>query len=146
MRDITVGETLTFDYAMADGSEYDEFTCACGSTSCRGRVTGTDWQRTDLQQRHAGYCSPYLVRRMQAARTAKPLSKRDVETLMNTLDSDPIAALTVALRRVLGRPHSSFETLVELSPVDGPWRDGLIAGHAAALDRLASHLNEFRGL
>lgn len=145
MRDIAVGETLTFDYAMADGSDYDEFACACGSTSCRGRVTGSDWQRADLQQRHGGYFSPYLVRRMHAARTARRLAKRDAETLLNTLDHDPIEALAAALRVVLGRPHSSFETLVGLSPIDTSWRSGLLAGHASALDRLAAHLNEHRG-
>lgn len=145
MRDIAIGETLTFDYAMADGSDYDEFDCACESPSCRGRVTGSDWQRTDLQQRHAGYFSPYLVRRMRAAGASRKLTKRDVEILMNSLDDDPIASLTTALRVVLGRPHSTFETLVSLSPIDAAWRSGVIAGHAAALDRLASHLNESRG-
>ena len=28
MRDIAVGEELTYDYAMSDGSDYDEFECA----------------------------------------------------------------------------------------------------------------------
>jgi SET domain-containing protein len=30
IRDIEVEEELTFDYAMSDSSEYDEFSCACG--------------------------------------------------------------------------------------------------------------------
>ena len=145
MRDIAVGEALTFDYAMADGSDYDEFDCACGSSFCRGRVSGNDWSNADLRARHAGYFSPYLVRRMAAAAAARRLTKSDVEELMSLIDLDPITALQRALGKVLGRPHASFETLVGLAPIDPLWRSGLVAGHAAALDRLASHLNELRG-
>lgn len=145
MRDVAVGEALTFDYAMADGSDYDEFDCACGSPLCRGSVSGNDWSRPELQARYAGYFSPYLVRRMAAAGAARRLTKSDVEELMSLIDVDPVAALQRALGKVLGRPHSSFETLVGLAPLDSAWRSGLVAGHALALDRLASHLNELRG-
>lgn len=66
MRQIAPGEEICFDYAMCDGTPYDEFDCGCGTPSCRGRITGNDWQRPDLQQRYAGYFSPYLQRRMKA--------------------------------------------------------------------------------
>lgn len=145
MRDIAVGEALSFDYAMTDGSDYDEFDCACGSETCRGKVTGSDWSNTELQSRYAGYFSPYLVRRMAATGAARRLSKSDVEVLMEKIDFDPFGALAVALGKVLGRPHATFETLVAVTPIDPVWRSGLIAGHAVALDRLASHLNELRG-
>ena len=36
MRAIAPGEEITFDYAMADSSSFDEFECACGTPSCRG--------------------------------------------------------------------------------------------------------------
>lgn len=68
MRDIAAGEEVCFDYAMSDGSPYDEFTCACGASTCRGRVTGNDWQRPELQARYAGYFSPYLQRRIDQIR------------------------------------------------------------------------------
>lgn len=145
MRDIAPGEPITFDYAMADGSDYDEFDCACGASSCRGRVTGNDWRDLSLQARYAGYLSPYLVRRINAARVARPLKKADVEAMMNRVDHDPVGVLTVALRIVLGRPYCEFETLVALSPVDSEWRGALVAGHAVALDRLVRQLNEVRG-
>ena len=64
LRDIEPGEEICLDYAMSDGSPYDEFDCACGTPFCRGRVTGDDWQRPDLQARYAGYFSPYLQRRI----------------------------------------------------------------------------------
>lgn len=68
MRDIEQGEEVCFDYAMSDGSPYDEFDCACGGEHCRGRVTGDDWQLPDLWERYDGYFSPYLQRRIDALR------------------------------------------------------------------------------
>lgn len=64
MRDIIAGEEVCFDYAMADGSVYDEFDCKCGASNCRGRITGMDWQRSDLWERYGKYFSPYLQRRI----------------------------------------------------------------------------------
>ncbi|MDH4036506.1 MAG: SET domain-containing protein-lysine N-methyltransferase [Candidatus Krumholzibacteria bacterium] len=68
MRDIRAGEEITFDYAMSDGSTYDEFECRCGARTCRGRMNGSDWSLPELQERYAGYFSPYLQRRIDAAR------------------------------------------------------------------------------
>lgn len=71
MRAIEPGEEITFDYAMSDCTDYDEFACACGTTNCRGWVRGRDWQRPELQERYRGYFSPYLQRRIdQAGRQA----------------------------------------------------------------------------
>jgi hypothetical protein len=69
IRDIEPGEELTFDYAMCDGSPYDEFDCYCGGAHCRGRVTGEDWKRPELWVRYEGYFSPYLARRIEAVKT-----------------------------------------------------------------------------
>lgn len=68
MRDIQPGEEISYDYAMSDGSSYDEFPCGCGSRDCRGRVSGDDWKRPELWQRYTGYFSPYLQRRIAAER------------------------------------------------------------------------------
>lgn len=64
MQDITAGEEVCYDYAMTDGSPYDEFACKCGAAACRGRVTGEDWRRPELIDRYAGYFSAYLQRRI----------------------------------------------------------------------------------
>jgi hypothetical protein len=64
LRDIAVGEHLTYDYAMTDGCDYDEFECLCGSLACRGKITGSDWMLPELQVRYRGYFSPYLARRI----------------------------------------------------------------------------------
>jgi uncharacterized protein len=65
-RDIAPGEALTYDYAMSDGCDYDEFECQCGSELCRGKVTGNDWMLPELQLRYRGNFSPYLARRIAA--------------------------------------------------------------------------------
>ena len=66
MRDIEPGEELSFDYAMCDASDYDEFRCLCGEPSCREIVTGSDWRDPVLQAKYAGWFSPYLERRIAA--------------------------------------------------------------------------------
>jgi hypothetical protein len=64
LRDIAVGEAVTFDHAMANGSDFDDFECRCGSSLCRGKVTGDDWMLPELQLRHRGSFSPYLAGRI----------------------------------------------------------------------------------
>ena len=64
LRDIAPGEEICYDYATSDGSPYDEFDCRCGVSSCRGRITGSDWSLPDLQAKYAGHFSPYLQRRI----------------------------------------------------------------------------------
>jgi uncharacterized protein len=66
LRDIEPGEQVTFDYAMADASDYDEFECNCLTSKCRGTVTGNDWMLPDLRRRYAAYFSPYIQRRIAA--------------------------------------------------------------------------------
>ena len=64
LRDIQPGEEVCYDYAMSDGSDYDEFECHCGSSLCRGVVTGNDWRRSELVARYGQHFSPYLLRRI----------------------------------------------------------------------------------
>jgi uncharacterized protein len=71
MRDIAVGEEVCFDYAMTDGSAYDEFECACGAPNCRRNVTGDDWMLPELWERYEGYFSPYLQRRIDRLKAAQ---------------------------------------------------------------------------
>jgi hypothetical protein len=64
MRDIAVGELLSFDHAMTNGCDLDEFECACGAATCRHKVTGHDWMLPELQLAYRGYFSPYLAKRI----------------------------------------------------------------------------------
>jgi uncharacterized protein len=62
MRDISPGEELTTDYALFD--DHDEMMqCRCRTASCRGTISGRDWQRPDLQRKYGNYFSSYLQRR-----------------------------------------------------------------------------------
>lgn len=63
MRDIRAGEELTHDWATTDDDDYS-VQCKCGAPNCRGTLTGKDWQRPELQARHAGYFSAYLAEKI----------------------------------------------------------------------------------
>jgi SET domain-containing protein len=60
LQDIDLGEELSFDYAMTDSSEYDEFICACGKNNCRGKITGKDWQKEEIQSKYKNYFGSYI--------------------------------------------------------------------------------------
>ncbi len=62
---VRADEEVTTDVAMwaDDGFIYTE-ACACGSPLCRGRVTGRDWLRPELQARYADHFVPFLAARM----------------------------------------------------------------------------------
>lgn len=66
LREIAVGEEITFDYAMCDASDYDEFACLCGMPTCRQVVTGSDWRDPVLHAKYRGHFSPYLETRIAA--------------------------------------------------------------------------------
>lgn len=70
MRNIAAGDEVCFDYAMCDGTPYDEFECQCGSPHCRRWITGNDWLRPELWERYDGYFIPYLQRRIERAKAA----------------------------------------------------------------------------
>lgn len=70
MRDIQPGEEITYDYAMSDGVPFDEFSCACGALSCRGKITGNDWKLTHLWEKYEGYFATYLQRRIENLKLA----------------------------------------------------------------------------
>jgi hypothetical protein len=72
MREIAPGEEVRFDYAMCDSLPYDEFDCECEEANCRGRITGGDWKIKELQERYAGYFSPYLQMRIDALKAGRP--------------------------------------------------------------------------
>jgi SET domain-containing protein len=67
VRNISVGEELTHDWAMTDDDDYS-VECNCGASNCRRTLTGKDWQRPELQKKYAGYFSAYLARMILAMR------------------------------------------------------------------------------
>jgi len=87
LRDIEAGEEICFDYAMSDGSHYDEFDCACGSSWCRHRIRGDDWQLPQLWERYEGHFSPYLLAKIETLHleTAEASTPQVVEGRANSL-------------------------------------------------------------
>ena len=52
-------EELTVDYAFIENEDYS-FKCTCGSTNCRGTITGFDWKIKELQEKYYDYFAQYL--------------------------------------------------------------------------------------
>jgi uncharacterized protein len=65
LSDIDAEQELTIDYAMIDGDPADTMDCRCNTPSCRGVVSGGDWQRPELQARYGQFFSWYLLERIR---------------------------------------------------------------------------------
>ena len=64
-RTIQADEEICGDYTVWESnSTYIVDPCRCGSPLCRGRYTGDDWERPELQVRYQGHFLPYLNRRI----------------------------------------------------------------------------------
>lgn len=78
-REIEAGDEITFDYAMRNDS-IDNFParCSCGSSACRGRITGWKDLPADLKEAYRPYAPPYLIdldRRRAGTDQATPRSQ-----------------------------------------------------------------------
>ena len=65
MRDIEAGEELSHDWATTDDMDY-VLDCNCGTSKCRGTVTGKDWMKKDLQRRYKGWFCWHVQRKIDA--------------------------------------------------------------------------------
>ena len=74
------------------------------------------------------------------------LKKAHVEALLRDYDTDPIGALTTALRVVLDQPGGEWKSLLSIDKLSDAQRARLQAGEQGALDALAGELNEAREL
>jgi hypothetical protein len=72
------------------------------------------------------------------------LKKADVEALLSDYDTDPVAALTAALRVALDQPTGEWTALVKAAGFTCARRIRLQGNDPAALDELAAELNELR--
>ncbi len=59
MRDMRTGEEILLDYAFME-TEFQSFTCNCGTKNCRKIIKPTDWQIPEIQHKFGNYFSPYL--------------------------------------------------------------------------------------
>jgi len=58
IRDIEVGEELTYDYQFMDTepSFYDGINCKCGTKKCRGVLRFDQYRNVDWQKKYYKYC------------------------------------------------------------------------------------------
>jgi SET domain-containing protein len=63
-RDLDAGEELTLDYATITDDPEFAMACSCGSASCRGRVTGSDWCLPHLREAYGEHWVPVLRERI----------------------------------------------------------------------------------
>ena len=69
-RAIAAGEEITIDYALHTAMSDWSMMCNCGSQRCRGMVRGDDWRQSDLQERYGQHWSPFILERIERARSA----------------------------------------------------------------------------
>jgi uncharacterized protein len=69
---ILPGEEITGDYAVWEAElSYVIDPCHCGSSLCRGRITGNDWMLSELQERYQEHFLPYIHRRINRFKAQK---------------------------------------------------------------------------
>jgi hypothetical protein len=59
-RVILEGDWVTYDYAMSECVDDQPFGCQCGSASCRGRITRTDWRIPALRTAYWGHVARHV--------------------------------------------------------------------------------------
>jgi len=67
IRDIEVGEELTYDYQFMDTepSFYDGINCRCGTRKCRGVLRFDQYRNVDWQKKYYKYCGKYNIQRLE---------------------------------------------------------------------------------
>lgn len=64
LKDISIGEELTFDYAMTETDPEYTLNLQCHKKECRGCFTGEDWKLPKIQKKYKGYFSLYVQRKI----------------------------------------------------------------------------------
>ncbi|MCS6984779.1 MAG: SET domain-containing protein-lysine N-methyltransferase [Leptospiraceae bacterium] len=54
IRNIMVGEEITFDYSTSMAEDFWEMNCSCGSPKCRGRIRDFKYLPRDIQDHYLG--------------------------------------------------------------------------------------------
>lgn len=65
LKEIQVGEELTFDYAMTETNPDYSIHLNCNKTTCRKIFSGNDWKKKEIQNKYKGYMSLYIERKIQ---------------------------------------------------------------------------------
>ena len=65
-KNIEVGQEITADYVLWEGSEdyVSQWECNCGKSYCRKKITGKDYLTKDLQKKYSGHFSPLINKKI----------------------------------------------------------------------------------
>jgi hypothetical protein len=61
IREISVDEEVTFDYAMRNYTVNFFPNCRCGSENCRTKITGWKDLPKEIREKYKGFVAPYLL-------------------------------------------------------------------------------------
>ena len=65
IKDILIGEELTFDYAMTETDPEYNLELNCSKKECRGCFSGEDWKLPKIQKKYKGYFSTFIEDKIQ---------------------------------------------------------------------------------
>lgn len=82
IRNIDIGEEITFDYAMLD-NELNWFICNCKQEGCRKIITSIDWKIEKLQSKYDGQFATYIREKIAAGE--KYILQNDITSDISTL-------------------------------------------------------------
>jgi hypothetical protein len=60
LREINIGEELTFDYAMTETNPEYSVDLHCEKKTCRKKFSGNDWKNPALQEKYKDHMSLYI--------------------------------------------------------------------------------------
>lgn len=63
MRDITIGEELTWDYEMTENHPVWRMKCKCGNKNCRKLIGKYDNMPIEVRKKYTGYISKWLIKK-----------------------------------------------------------------------------------
>jgi len=61
-RRVETGEEITYDYATSEIDRTWRMKCRCGSTLCRGVISGRDYRLLDVQRRYGSHMMSHVLR------------------------------------------------------------------------------------
>jgi len=60
LKDIKSGEEIAYDYALTESDPEFLLNCRCGKAKCRGKITGLDYKKKELQDLYGNHFLPYI--------------------------------------------------------------------------------------
>jgi uncharacterized protein len=114
-RDVSPGEELTFDYGTTDTDRWT-LQCQCGAPTCRGRMTGDDWQDPAFQAANTGYLSLYVQELIAHQARGTPLVGLPPDwhpaTLLSRHTADPPGAIPEKLASSAPEPPAGSDSVL----------------------------------